>query len=157
MTLYCPKCRYNLTGLVEHRCPECGTQFDPEHLRAMQANPQHLWRTCIRIASRFLAAPALFVALLAFDVWAEPRVSKWRPHLEAAMTLFSMSALVVMFYNSTNLAARLVRAPYRMFGGRTYSPPQLIMLLAWVVILSAAQIGSFLIFIQLTTSALFCF
>ncbi len=26
---YCKKCRYNLTGLTEPRCPECGTEFDP--------------------------------------------------------------------------------------------------------------------------------
>ncbi len=26
---YCRKCRYNLTGLTEPRCPECGTEFDP--------------------------------------------------------------------------------------------------------------------------------
>jgi len=26
----CPPCGYNLTGLIEPRCPECGTEFDPE-------------------------------------------------------------------------------------------------------------------------------
>ena len=26
----CPPCGYNLTGLSEPRCPECGTEFDPE-------------------------------------------------------------------------------------------------------------------------------
>jgi predicted amidophosphoribosyltransferase len=25
----CRRCAYNLTGLSEPRCPECGTSFDP--------------------------------------------------------------------------------------------------------------------------------
>ena len=28
----CVKCGYNLTGLTEPRCPECGTEFDPSTL-----------------------------------------------------------------------------------------------------------------------------
>lgn len=31
--LRCPQCEYNLTGLTENRCPECGSAFDPEELR----------------------------------------------------------------------------------------------------------------------------
>ena len=27
--LLCPKCNYDLFGLPENRCPECGTPFDP--------------------------------------------------------------------------------------------------------------------------------
>ncbi len=32
-TLFCPTCDYNLTGLSEQRCPECGTEFDPDAIR----------------------------------------------------------------------------------------------------------------------------
>jgi hypothetical protein len=31
--LRCPQCEYNLTGLAEPRCPECGARFDWEELR----------------------------------------------------------------------------------------------------------------------------
>jgi len=30
--LTCPVCEYALRGLPEHRCPECGTRFDPAEL-----------------------------------------------------------------------------------------------------------------------------
>jgi len=35
--LRCPQCDYNLTGLTEKRCPECGSAFDPEELREILA------------------------------------------------------------------------------------------------------------------------
>lgn len=35
--LYCPNCDYDLTGLSEDRCPECGETFDRELLRKIAA------------------------------------------------------------------------------------------------------------------------
>jgi len=32
----CPTCGYNLTGLSEARCPECGTRFTLDELLALQ-------------------------------------------------------------------------------------------------------------------------
>jgi len=34
--IVCPTCGYNLTGLKESRCPECGTQFTLDQLLASQ-------------------------------------------------------------------------------------------------------------------------
>jgi len=43
-SLLCPVCDYNLTGLPENRCPECGTPFDLEELAAIARGvPQPLW------------------------------------------------------------------------------------------------------------------
>ena len=36
--LRCPHCDYDLTGLTEDRCPECGEAFDRELLRKIAAN-----------------------------------------------------------------------------------------------------------------------
>ena len=36
-TIVCPTCGYNLTGLSESRCPECGSKFTLDELIALQA------------------------------------------------------------------------------------------------------------------------
>ena len=35
----CPTCGYNLTGLTESRCPECGSRFTLDELLALQQQP----------------------------------------------------------------------------------------------------------------------
>jgi hypothetical protein len=56
--LRCPKCDYNLTGVAENRCPECGEAFDPERLRAILAGapaPIPIWDDkSIPVAVRFI-------------------------------------------------------------------------------------------------------
>lgn len=38
--LFCPRCGYNMTGLYEARCPECGAQFTLNQLYAAQQKPE---------------------------------------------------------------------------------------------------------------------
>ena len=41
--LFCPNCGYQLRGLSENRCPECGQAFDPVRLAREQRPPPRLW------------------------------------------------------------------------------------------------------------------
>ncbi len=35
----CRTCQYSLTSLAEHRCPECGTTFDPNDPETFESKP----------------------------------------------------------------------------------------------------------------------
>jgi hypothetical protein len=38
-TIYCLQCRYPLDGLPERRCPECGSEFDPDDDNTFSEEP----------------------------------------------------------------------------------------------------------------------
>src|SRR3954464_15394014 len=65
----CRDCGYALRGLSEHRCPECGRDFDPARLGTMRLprRPRRLVRWLLRPQSRlgrsFPAIAILAVAL----------------------------------------------------------------------------------------------
>lgn len=68
-TWHCPQCEYNLTGLTENRCPECGTPFDPVELARIAAAawlpiPGWSWRQGLvafaMVAFRAACTPASF-------------------------------------------------------------------------------------------------
>lgn len=92
-TLYCPDCEYNLTGLTENRCPECGKPFDPRDLVARMVEtvslgkavlllmwPHLLILAAIVFAQLFQAmCLLLFVCFIAVVVllFVEPFICDW--------------------------------------------------------------------------------
>jgi len=59
-TPYCPECGYNLTGLSEHRCPECGAGFNIEKLLAERRKAEHIIG---RTPGMIFSLPLFFIAV----------------------------------------------------------------------------------------------
>lgn len=59
--LYCPRCGYDLTGLAQERCPECGVAFDLQQLQAAAAAAPAL--TFGGAVARLLWLPVIATAL----------------------------------------------------------------------------------------------
>jgi hypothetical protein len=62
MDIKCPECHYNLRGLMEPRCPECGVSFDPpavlrEHLRRQRPGMRWVVRQVFRHPVGFWSLP----------------------------------------------------------------------------------------------------
>jgi hypothetical protein len=66
--LRCPQCDYNLTGLADPRCPECGEAFDWEQVRRAAANPPRIYFEHVR---GWRKVPGFFVtwATVLFAPW----------------------------------------------------------------------------------------
>lgn len=65
--LFCPHCEYNLTGLSENRCPECGQAFDPAQLAGVLSSQfvkSHRRRHGRSVCRHLLLAAGVFIAWL---------------------------------------------------------------------------------------------
>jgi len=93
--MFCRQCGYNLYGLPENRCPECGKAFDPH-------DPKTYWRHASSLSRRRWAnriVVALFALLILCSV---AGVSLWYPwHREQA-------AVRMVQYYGGNLQTRTV-------------------------------------------------
>ena len=115
--MYCKRCMYDLAGLEEHRCPECGRRFEPTKRRSYSKAPHRRinpigWLT---IATSVL--PWLIYATLIL-MWVCGRVAighwpvKWRDDPwyidHAGVQLFGRCAYVLMVLTPFALCAALV-------------------------------------------------
>ncbi len=85
-SLHCPMCRYDLTGLRESRCPECGAAFDPAALANAQAMRRPRWWVALIIVLACAYGP--------FALWIpfQEQVAWW--YLWPAMPGFFFGALI---------------------------------------------------------------
>lgn len=90
----CPNCEYNLTGLTESRCPECGEPFDWEQVIRQAANPV----TIAFERSRGVARVCGFVltwATVLFAPWVFARQICARVSLAAGMVFAAVCCVPV--------------------------------------------------------------
>jgi ribosomal protein L37E len=75
-SMYCRKCGYQLHGLSENRCPECGRTFDPANRRTYLQHPKGSSRRWwLRVAGVTLL---VLLALIAAGMYGTHAWLRWR-------------------------------------------------------------------------------
>jgi hypothetical protein len=155
--LFCPKCAYNLTGLIEERCPECGLRFDRARLAELARDPlpgirwgdfvfHVLWSSVVLLP---VVAILSFVEVAVSEVFDDDRSAG----SVIAITVAAALAFVLLWVVLTNNAelvdwfreTRSIRAgerPVHQPSRKVISKPAMLVLAAELALLFAfAEIG----------------
>jgi hypothetical protein len=92
----CRKCHYPLKELPQHRCPECGCEFDPADSTSFVTTFQILRQRRIYWIS---AISCLSIPLMALDLWVTPHLARhalWHTIATIAIGLVFISSCVAI-------------------------------------------------------------
>ena len=115
LTLYCPSCGCNLTGLSEDICPECGEGFDREELIKRQENCISNRSVLLQLTLVPLATAVVLLLVLMIGIVSS---SGGGPGLVVALLLIPM---VVVVANSMMLGESVIAA-WHARAGRLNTP-----------------------------------
>ena len=102
--IYCPACGYNLRGLSQPRCPECGQTFDPRTLEASRIPWVHrrsigrtraFWRTVVMATFRNQQFTQELVRPASYP---DARAFRWTVILWVTMSLALAAAVMLVCY-----------------------------------------------------------
>lgn len=125
--IHCPTCGYNLTGLPENRCPECGTAFKRDQLildRAACLQP--IYRTELLLLA---TAPVGCAWLLFLAIWFFTHISL--PGMIVVLTIALGMNMAAMAWAAWAMTNRVVT---HVWFARHHRPPLIAVRLSTVAV-----------------------